>query len=79
MEVDGRLTSESGGGSYDRNDYWFESRKRLDSGDRYDWMLEPGQIVGDEPPSAFFVNGWDDSQRRSLKHPVNCTPISKVS
>ena len=70
MEVDGRLTSEGGGGSYDGNHSWLEWRKQLDSGDRYDWMLEPGQIVGDGPPSAFFVNVWDDSERPPLEHPV---------
>ena len=33
-------------GSYDGTHYWFEFRKELDSGDSYDWSLDPGQIYG---------------------------------
>jgi hypothetical protein len=35
--------------------YWFELAKPLDSGDRYDWALEPGQRIGDNPYDAFLV------------------------
>jgi hypothetical protein len=36
--------------------YWFEIKKALDSGDGYDWSLEPGQIIGGNPhDSLLFV------------------------
>jgi hypothetical protein len=36
--------------------YLFEIKKALDSGDGYDWSLEPGQIIGSNPhDSLLFV------------------------
>jgi hypothetical protein len=36
--------------------YWFEIKKALDSGDGYDWSLEPGQTIGGNPhDSLLFV------------------------
>lgn len=35
-----------GRGTYDGNYYWFEMKKPLDSGDGYDWTLEPGETYG---------------------------------
>jgi hypothetical protein len=29
------------------NYYWFEFRKPLDSGDRYDWSWTPGESIGE--------------------------------
>ena len=41
--------------SEDGEFYWFEIRKPLDSGDRYDWAFEPGQRIGDNPYDSFTV------------------------
>jgi len=40
--------------SEDGEFFWFELSKPLDSGDRYDWALEPGQRIGDNPYDAFL-------------------------
>jgi hypothetical protein len=40
--------------SEDGEFYWFELSKPLDSGDRYDWALESGQRIGDNPYDAFL-------------------------
>jgi len=34
-----------GASSYRKNSYWFEFRKKLDSGDGFDWTLDPPQTV----------------------------------
>jgi tetratricopeptide (TPR) repeat protein len=34
--------------------FWFEIKKALNSGDSYDWTLEPGQIIGDNPADSFL-------------------------
>jgi len=63
-----------GAGSHDGTGYWFEWRKRLNSGDGTDWILEPGQTVGDVSTLTWFLtNLWDSSQRRSYEHLVTMT------
>ena len=79
MEVGGCLTSQGGGGSYDGNHYWFEWRKLLDSGDRYDWMLEPGQIVGDGITFGIFRQRLGRQRKTITRAPRDIAPISKVS
>ena len=44
-----------GAASYDGAFYWFEFRKRLNSGDGYDWTLLPAQTV------SLMGGLWDDS------------------
>lgn len=34
--------------------YWFEIKKTLNSGDSYDWALEPGQVIGYNPSDSFL-------------------------
>lgn len=34
--------------------YWFEIKKALNSGDSYDWVLEPGQVIGYSPSDSFL-------------------------
>jgi hypothetical protein len=50
-----------GAASYDGAFYWFEFRKRLNSGDGYDWALQPPQIVPDSYESDLRVALWDYS------------------
>ena len=49
-----------GAASHDGTYYWFEFRKRLNSGDGYDWALTPPQIVGDGD-SSLLVGVFDYS------------------
>jgi len=49
-----------GAASHDGTYYWFEFRKKLNSGDGYDWALTPPQIVGDGD-SNLLVSAYDDS------------------
>lgn len=35
--------------------YWFEIKRPLNSGDSYDWALEPGQVVGNNPYDSFLI------------------------
>lgn len=51
------------------NFYWFEIIKPLNSGDAYDWALEPGDLIGSAPSDSFiFVTISDNSfYTRSLK------------
>jgi CSLREA domain-containing protein len=55
-----------GAASHDGTSYWYEFRKRLDSGDGYDWILDPPQLVGH--PNApqvsphLLVGMWDNSE-----------------
>ena len=44
-----------GAATYDGAFYWFEFRKRLNSGDGYDWTLLPAQTV------SLMGGVWDDS------------------
>ncbi|MFW9835028.1 MAG: LamG-like jellyroll fold domain-containing protein [Candidatus Thorarchaeota archaeon] len=41
-----------GTGYFDGTTYWFEFRKRLDSGDGYDWSFKPGDLMGNR------INPW---------------------
>jgi hypothetical protein len=34
--------------------YWFEIRRELDSGDQWDWAVEPGDTVGFNPDDSFL-------------------------
>jgi hypothetical protein len=51
-----------GAASHDGAFYWFEFRKKLDSGDGYDWTLQPPQVVPNSNGSSFLVSIWDDSE-----------------
>lgn len=63
-----------GTGSHDGNGYWFEWRKRLDSGDPNDWELRPGQTIGNVATQTWFLtNLYDTSQRFSHQHAVTMT------
>jgi hypothetical protein len=42
---DGGQNDVEGAASYNGKSYWFEFRKKLNSGDGFDWTLEPPQIV----------------------------------
>ena len=55
--------------SEDGEFYWFEIKKDLDSGDSYDWALEPGQTIGSNPSDSLLVLlGMEDSYfTRSLQ------------
>jgi predicted amidohydrolase YtcJ len=50
-----------GAGSHDGTHYWFEFRKRLDSGDEFDWSFRPGQTVGTGYGGNLLVSLWDNS------------------
>ncbi len=41
--------------SEDDEFYWLEIQKPLDSGDRYDWSLKPGQTIGHNPDDNLLV------------------------
>ena len=41
--------------SEDEEFYWFEIRRPLNSGDRYDWAFEPGQTIGNNPFDTFLI------------------------
>lgn len=51
-----------GAGSHDGTHYWFEFRKRLDSGDGFDWSFRPGQTVGTGYGGDLLVSLWDNSE-----------------
>ncbi len=40
--------------SSDNSYYWFEIKKALNSGDRYDWAVAPGQVIGYNPLDSFL-------------------------
>ena len=40
--------------SSDTDFYWLEIKKDLNSGDRYDWAVAPGQTVGHNPEDSFL-------------------------
>ena len=49
--------------SEDDEFYWFEIQKALDSGDGYDWVLEPGSVVGSNPDdTVLFVLTMENSE-----------------
>lgn len=41
--------------SDDAGFYWFEIKRLLNTGDSYDWDLEPGQKVGNNPLDSFLI------------------------
>jgi len=47
-----------GAATHDGTYYWFEFRKKLDSGDGYDWSFTPGQII---ETGDLLVGVWDQS------------------
>jgi parallel beta-helix repeat protein len=63
-----------GSASHDGEYYWFEFRKKLDSGDGTDWSLKPGDLVGD--PNAAVVDNllvgfWDNSGSVHYEQRIN--------
>ena len=67
-------TDIEGTGSFDGSGYWFEWRKRLDSGDGTDWVLQPGQTVGNVATQTWFLaNFWDNSEQFSHQHALTMT------
>jgi hypothetical protein len=63
-----------GNSSHDGEYYWFEFRKKLDSGDGQDWSLEPGDLVGN--PNAAIVDNllvgfWDNSGPAHYEQRIN--------
>ena len=54
-----------GAATHDGTYYWFEFRKKLESGDGYDWSFKPGQniepVFEPTPESHLLVSMWDNS------------------
>jgi len=54
-----------GAASHDGTYYWFEFKKRLDSGDGRDWSFSPGELMGSPYAPAetphLIVSVWDNS------------------
>jgi len=59
---DGGSNDVEGSGSHDGTHYWFEFRKRLDSGDGFDWSFRAGQTVGTGYDGNLLVSLWDNSE-----------------
>jgi hypothetical protein len=64
-----------GKATYDGTFYWFEFRKKLDSGDGCDWNLKPGDLVGEpvENPSLqrnLLVSVWNDDMASTLENQI---------
>ncbi|MFW9870258.1 MAG: LamG-like jellyroll fold domain-containing protein [Candidatus Thorarchaeota archaeon] len=63
-----------GTGYFDGTTYWFEFRKRLDSGDGYDWSFEPGDLMGNRinpwAPPHMLINMWDSDTQSTYEQNV---------
>lgn len=67
-----------GYGSYDGTYYWFEIKKELNSGDGYDWNLQPGETYGwkeesEEKGDHLLVSLWDQSERVPIQNYIRLT------
>ena len=64
-----------GAAYFDGTHHWFEIRKRLDSGDGYDWHLTTGELVGEpsdpEKDEHLLVAIWDNSPRHNFEHRIS--------
>jgi hypothetical protein len=58
---DGGQNDVEGAASHDGAFYWFEFRKKLDSGDGHDWSLQPPQTIPNSNGSSFMVSVGDFS------------------
>ena len=47
--------------------YWFEIKRALNSGDRYDWIFEPGHIYGANPYDSVMV-GMESEEGTFLRY-----------
>lgn len=58
-------------GYFDGDTYWFAFRKRLDSGDGYDWSFKPGDLMGNriapEEPPHMLVAFWDSDTQSTYE------------
>jgi len=64
--------SVEGAGTHDGTYYWFEFRKKLNSGDGYDWNLKPCRDYGlkdgsDDGGGDLLVGFWDQSELQSYE------------
>jgi hypothetical protein len=75
--IAGGQNNVKGGGYYDSFFYWFEIVKTLNSGDGYDWKLNPGDTFGAGNPTQtkdlLYVGLYDDSQSKRYENRVAIT------
>ena len=53
--IDAEGAAEKSGGYY-----WFEVKKTLNSGDIYDWAVEPGQVIGNNPSDSLLFGALSE-------------------
>ena len=60
-----------GRGYHDTTFYWFEVVKPLDSGDQWDWSIEPGDTVGagnmEQTSDLLYIGLHDDSKGHNIE------------
>jgi hypothetical protein len=58
-------------GNHDTMFYWFEAVKPLDSGDIWDWSLEPGDTIGagnmEQTSDLLYIGLRDDSKGQNIE------------
>ncbi len=66
-----------GKGYYDTTFYWFEMVRPLDSGDQWDWSVEPGDTVGagnmEQTSDLLYIGLHDDSEGHSIETRITLT------